>query len=220
MIRGAIFDMDGLLVNTEPLWQKAEIKIFNDLGVPMDVEKCHSVMGLRIDEVVKYWYSKYPWKEKYPEEVILDIKDEVESQIRNGIALLPGAKELLEHLQKKGFVLGLASSSAHQIIRAVLEVTGIGDYFSVICSAENEIYGKPHPAIFLSALKEMKLKPDEAFAFEDSFNGAIAAKAARLKTVLVPAVHEYQDERFAFVDMKLKSLAECDEEKLSKLDSD
>lgn len=220
MIKGAIFDMDGLLVNTEPLWQNAEIKIFNDLGVPMDVEKCHSVMGLRIDEVVKYWYSKYPWEEKYPEEVILDIKDEVEGQIRNGIAPLPGAKELLEYFQKKGFMLGLASSSAHQIIRAVLEVTGIGDCFSVICSAENEIYGKPHPAIFLSALKEMKLKPDEALVFEDSFNGAIAAKAARLKTVLVPADHEYQDERFAFVDMKLKSLTEFDEEKLSELDSD
>jgi len=220
MIRGAIFDMDGLLVNTEPLWQKAEIKIFNELQVPMDVEKCHSVMGLRIDEVVKYWYSKYPWEEKYPEEVILDIKDEVEGQIRNGIALLPGAQELLEYFQKKGFMLGLASSSAHQIIRAVLEVTGIGDYFPVICSAENEIYGKPHPAIFLSALKEMKLMPEEALVFEDSFNGAIAAKAARLKTVLVPADHEYNDERFAFVDMKLKSLTEFDEEKLSELNSD
>ena len=220
MIRGAIFDMDGLLVNTEPLWQKAEIKIFNELQVPMDVEKCHSVMGLRIDEVVKYWYSKYPWEEKYPEEVILDIKDEVEGQIRNGIALLPGAQELLEYFQKKGFMLGLASSSAHQIIRAVLEVTGIGDYFPVICSAENEIYGKPHPAIFLSALKEMKLMPEEALVFEDSFNGAIAAKAARLKTVLVPADHEYNDERFAFVDMKLKSLTKFDEEKLSELNSD
>lgn len=208
MIKGAIFDMDGLLVNTEPLWQKAEIKIFNQLGVPMTEEKCHSVMGLRIDEVVKYWYSRHPWEGKYPEEVILDIKDEVEREIREGIELLPGARELLNRFYEQGIKLAMASSSAQQIIRAVLDVTGIGGYFTVICSAENEVYGKPHPAIFLTALREMKLNPEEAIVFEDSFNGAIASKAARLKTIVVPSEKDFNDKRFDFTDLKLKSLAD------------
>jgi len=217
MIKGAIFDMDGLLVNTEPLWQKAEIKIFNQLGVPMTEEKCHSVMGLRIDEVVKYWYSQHPWEEKYPEEVILDIKDEVEREIRKGIELLPGARDLLNRFYEKELKLAMASSSAQQIIRAVLDVTGIGDFFTVICSAENEVYGKPHPAIFLSALREMKLKPDEAIVFEDSLNGAIASKAARLKTIVVPSAKDYNDTRFDFSDLKLQRLTDFDESKFPEL---
>ncbi|MCF8231201.1 MAG: hexitol phosphatase HxpB [Bacteroidales bacterium] len=211
MIKGAIFDMDGLLVDTEPLWQKAEVKIFNDLEVPMSEEKCRSVMGLRIDEVVKYWYSIYPWDGKYPEEVILDIKDEVESEIRKGIDLLPGVEELLAMFYGKGLRLALASSSAHQIIRAVLDVTGIGSYFSEICSAESEVYGKPHPAIFLTTLSKIQLNPEEVLVFEDSFNGAIASKAARLKTVVVPADIDANDKRFDFADMKLRSLREFDE---------
>lgn len=217
MIKGAIFDMDGLLVDTEPLWQKAEVKIFNELGVPMTEEKCRTVMGLRIDEVVNYWYSLYPWDKKYPEEVILDIKDEVEREIRKGIDLLPGAEDLLAMFYGKGIKLALASSSAQQIIRAVLEVTGIGHYFSEVCSAESEIYGKPHPAIFLTTLSKMQLKTEEVLVFEDSFNGAIAAKAARLKTIVVPADIDAGDKRFDFADMKLRSLREFDESTFLKM---
>lgn len=211
MIKGAIFDMDGLLVDTEPLWKKAEIKIFNELGVPMTEEKCHSVMGLRIDEVVNYWYAVHPWEGKHPEEVTLDIKDEVEREIRKGIGLLPGAEELLEMFRHKGMKLALASSSASQIIRAVLDVTEIGHYFSEICSAENEVYGKPHPAIFLTTLNKMQMKAEEVVVFEDSFNGAIASKAARLKTIVVPSDIDAEDKRFEFADRKLRSLQDFDE---------
>lgn len=211
MIKGVIFDMDGLLVDTEPIWRKAEINIFNELGVPMTEEKCRSVMGLRIDEVVRYWYAQYPWKGKYPEEVILDINDEAERLIRQGITIMPGAEVLLEKFRRQNIPMGLASSSARQIIRAVLEMTGFDKYFSVVRSAENEIYGKPHPAIFLTALEEMELNHKEVVVFEDSLNGVIAAKAARLKTIVVPEASKFDDHRFDFADLKLRSLEDFED---------
>ncbi len=214
MIKGAIFDMDGLLADTEPLWQQAETEIFQELGAPLTKEMCKTMMGRRIDDVVSHWFKTFSINSKSEREVVLDIQDRMESLIREGITLLPGARECLEYFNDYNYKIALASSSAMQLINAVIETTGISKYFSVIRSGECEIHGKPHPAIFLTTLREMELKADEVVVLEDSFHGAIAAKAAKMKTILVPPKEDYDNPKTGFVDVKLKSLLDLKEDHL------
>lgn len=214
MIKGVIFDMDGLLVNTEPLWQQAETKIFNQLGAQLTPEMCKTMMGKRIDEVVAYWCEVFDITKPSKQEIILDIQDELEMQIREGIDLLPGIKHTLDCFFQYNYKIGLASSSSPQIIRAVLETTGIESYFDVVSSGQCERYGKPHPAVFLTTLRNMKLQPGEVVAFEDSFYGGIAAKAANIRTILVPGEEEKNHTKFGFADKVLGSMEEFNEEML------
>lgn len=206
MIKGIIFDMDGLLVNTEPLWQQAETEIFQEMGAPLTKEMCKTMMGRRIDDVVSHWFKTFSLDSKTEREVVLDIQDRMEELIREGIELLPGARDCLDYFYSYNYKIALASSSAMQLINAVIDTTNIRKYFSVIRSGECEVLGKPHPGIFLTALKEMNLTPGEVVVLEDSYHGAIAAKAAKLKTILVPSAEDYENTNTDFVDVKLKSL--------------
>jgi sugar-phosphatase len=214
MIKGVIFDMDGLLVNTEPLWQQAETQIFQQMGAPLTPEMCKTMMGKRMDEVVAHWCDEFNIRQPSHHEIILDIQDRMEVLIRNGIELMPGVKITLDYFFVYNYSLALASSSANQLIRAVMDTTGIEKYFQVVRSGECEIYGKPHPSIFLSALKEMKLKPHEVVVFEDSFYGGIAAKAANMRTILIPGKEEQNHSKFGFADKVLSSMEEFSEEVL------
>ncbi|MCF8303722.1 MAG: hexitol phosphatase HxpB [Bacteroidales bacterium] len=213
-MKGVIFDMDGLLIDSEPLWQQAEVKVFNAIGVPMTVDMCRQVMGIRIEEVVDHWYRIYQWKGKSQDQVVAEIMEEMEQLIKTQAKALPGVKQTLELCREKGLKIALASSSASRIINTSLEALGIKDRFEVIRSAENEEYGKPHPGIYISTLKDMGLNYSEAFVFEDSFNGAIAAKAARLKVVVVPEARQYDDPKWGFADVRLRSLSEFGGEEL------
>lgn len=211
MIKGVIFDMDGLLVDTEPLWQQAETEIFQKLGAPLTKEMCKTMMGRRIDDVVNHWFKTFSLDSISQKVVVLDIQDRMESLIREGIELLPGVIENLEYFYAHNYKMALASSSAMQLINAIVDTTNVRKYFSVIRSGECELYGKPHPAIFLTALKEMHLSAEEVVVLEDSFYGAIAAKAAKLKTILIPNEADYQNSKTDFVDLKLKSLMDLNE---------
>lgn len=214
MIKGVIFDMDGLLVDTEPLWQKAETEIFRNMGAPLTEAMCQSMMGRRIDEVVAHWCKQFNISQPSQKEIILDIQDRMEMLVRDGIDLLPGVRETLEYFFVYNYKIALASSSARQLIRAVMDTTSIEKYFSVVRSGECEIYGKPHPAVFLSALKEMQLKPDEVVVFEDSFYGGIAAKAAGMRTILIPGKERLHDPKLGFADKVMASMEEFSEEVL------
>lgn len=214
-MKGVIFDMDGLLIDSEPLWQQAEVKVFNAIGVPMKVDMCRQMMGIRIEEVVDHWYRIYKWTAKTQAEVIKDIMDEMEFLIKTEGKALPGVHQVIQLCRKNELTIALASSSASRIIIASLEALDIKNLFEVIRSAETEEYGKPHPAIYLSTLNEMNLQYNEVFVFEDSFNGAIAAKAARLKVVVVPEARQYDDPKWGFADLRLRSLSEFSEEQLN-----
>jgi len=211
MIKGVIFDMDGLLVNTEPLWQQSETKVFNRLGAPLTPIMCKTMMGKRIDEVVAHWCKEFNITEPPQQEIILDIQDELEMQIREGIDLLPGVKKTLDYFLEYNYKIALASSSARQIINAVLQTTRLEKYFDVVSSGQYELYGKPHPAIFVTTLRNMKLQPGEAVVFEDSFYGGIASKAANIRTIIIPGKEYQKHPKFGFADKVLGSMQEFSE---------
>jgi mannitol-1-/sugar-/sorbitol-6-/2-deoxyglucose-6-phosphatase len=207
-IKAVIFDIDGVLADTEPLWQQAELEIFGALGVPLTTQMLHSTMGLRCDEVVAKWYQLYPWEGKSLAQVHDEIVARVIGLVRAQAVVLPGVHEAIAQVQAAGLRLALASSSPMSLIEAMTEHLGIRDAFEILRSAEAETHGKPHPAVYLHTASDLGVSPLQCVAIEDSFNGLLAAKAARMRCVLVPAPEFRGDARWAIADRVLGSLAE------------
>ena len=181
-----MFDLDGLLIDSEPLWREAEIEVFGSIGVRLTDEMCASTMSLRIDEVVEHWYRLFPWEGPEKPEVERRVVDRLISLLREKGIPLPGIDTALTSFRSLGLRLALASSSTHRIIEAALDRLGLGEEFEVILSAEDEVAGKPDPAIYLSAASALRVPPESCIALEDSLNGVLAAKAAGMTCIAIP----------------------------------
>lgn len=217
VVHAAIFDMDGLLVDTEPLWQDAEIEVMNAIGVPVTREDCRRVMGLRTDEVVELWHGRWRWAAPEPGAVVDAIIDRLIELVETKATLMTGVVEAIERLQARGAPLALASSSKYRIIDAVLDRFDLRAYFPCIHSAEEEVYGKPHPAVYLTAAAKLGVDPPACLALEDSINGLVAAKAARMRCVMVPDPSLAGDPRLGLADLVLPSLDALDDGALTSL---
>ncbi len=205
-----IFDMDGVLIDSEPLWRVAEVRAFNEIGVPMVEEDGFLTMGLRTDEVVEFWFNRHPWTRPAKKEVEASIVREVIALIAERGTAMPSAIEIVRHLATEGVALGLASSSSSEIIDAVLSKLGLADAFAVVQSAEHEPYGKPHPAVYIECARRLGVPADRCLAIEDSPAGVLAAKSARMQCIAIPAPELRDDNRFCIADAKLKTLADLD----------
>ncbi len=208
MIKAAIFDMDGVLIDSEPFWQEAEIIAFGRVGVELTREMCMETMGMRVDEVVKYRFDKHGWQGKSLQEVQVDILAELDTLIAEKGEAMSGVEHVLSFFEERKLPFALASSSSMRLIKSVLQKLEITQRFETIHSAEFEEFGKPHPAIYVTTLKQLGLEPHEVIAFEDSFNGLLAAKSARLKTVCIPEANHWHETKYDIADLKLRSLQE------------
>jgi len=217
MIKAIIFDMDGLLINSEPFWRRSELKVFSELGISLTEKDFDKIMGMRIDEVVKYWYTQKPWSLKSLKEVETLILCEVETLIKEEGVLLSGVEDLLNYFANKQVKMSIASSSPLKIIDLVVSKFNLRKYFKIIHSAQFEEYGKPHPCIYLNTAKQLAVEPTECLVFEDSFNGLIAAKSARMHTVVVPAFDVWHQSKYEIADFKLSSLSEFNDSYLQYL---
>lgn len=217
MITTAIFDMDGLLIDSEPLWRKVEINLFGSLGVPINEKRCFETMGLRTDECVNYWFVRYPWSGITEEDVVQQLDATIVELVEKEGCALPGVEITLKMMKKNVQHVALASSSKMVLIEAVLEKLNIQDYFEVVYSAEKEIFGKPHPGVYISTMKELDVAPSECIAFEDSINGVLSAKAARMKCIAIPDEHMYDNRHYAIADYKMRSLINFDQKMLDKI---
>lgn len=217
MLRAAIFDMDGLLVDSEPTWRRTEVEVLGSVGLALTESMCEATTGLRIDEVVRHWYARAPWEGPSCEEVAARIVDRMVEHARERGAPLPGAADAVEACARAGLRLAVASSSPERLVAATLERLALADRFEVVVSAERERLGKPHPAVFLTAAERLGVAPTECVIFEDSLNGVLAAKAARAACVAVPSARDRGDPRFSIADRVVASSAEIDEALLASL---
>ena len=211
MIDTVIFDMDGLLVDTEPLWIIAMQDVLATVGVTISPELAAQTTGLRTVEVVDYWYEYFQWKGKSKEQISAEIMEAVTRQVLQQGKPMEGVHYILEFFKGRGLKIGLASSSPLDFIHFVLDHFRLKAYFEAVASAEHEPYGKPHPAVYLSCAQSLGSKPLNCLAFEDSINGTIAAKAARMKVVAVPEVHNQQNPKYVVADLKLDKLSDFTE---------
>ena len=202
-VAAVIFDMDGVLVDSEPLWQVAEIEVFAAVGVALTIERCQETIGLRIDEAVDHWWIRHPWSGPLPAEVADGIVARVTELIAERAEPLPGVRDAIAAARRVG-PIALASSSPRRLIDAVLARFDL--HFDVVHSAEDEAFGKPHPAIYLTTADRLGVAPTRCLAVEDSVNGVVAAKAARMACVAIPELAQRDDPRFGVADAVLDSL--------------
>lgn len=205
-IRAVIFDMDGLLIDTEPIWRRVEIEIFGRLGLHLSEEQCMETMGVRVAEVVRLWYGRHPWIGPSPSEVTDEIVAGVVAHVLARGEPMNGAREALEAVNQAGLPIAIASSSSEELIHAVIHRLGIQHFIQAICSADRELEGKPHPAVYLRAAAALGVPPDACLALEDSPNGVLAAKAAGMICIAVPDPHLAGDPRMREADLRVDSL--------------
>lgn len=216
-LRAVVFDMDGLLVDSEPLWVRAEMEIFGEVGVVLGEEDCAQTKGLRTDDVIAYWFTRRPWENRSPAEVEARLIARVVELVRDEGRALPGVTTAIATARQDGLCLALASSSPRVIIDATLERLGLSGTFDAVESAEHLPLGKPHPAIFLVAAEKLGVPATSCLVLEDSLTGVIAAKAARMTCVAVPFDHPQHDARFAIADAIVASLEDVTPELLGRL---
>jgi sugar-phosphatase len=211
-MRAVIFDMDGVIVDSEPLWRIAEREAFAGVGLALTDADCEKTMGMRTDEVAAYWFDRSPWRGPTPAEVEELIEDRMLALIAERAEPMPGLHHAIGCAHAADLGLALASSSTPVLIEAVIEKLGLGGTFRVIRSAIEEDYGKPHPAVFLTTARELGAEPDDCVVIEDSVAGVRAARAAGMRVIALPPRHLSGDAAYAEADFKLGSLEELTEE--------
>jgi mannitol-1-/sugar-/sorbitol-6-/2-deoxyglucose-6-phosphatase len=217
MLRAAIYDMDGLLLDSEPYWVEAELSVLSDVGVPLTTELARETTGMRLDEAVAHWYRRFPWKGTSQADVLARLTRAAHRLILSRAEAKPGVRESLELFAGRGIRRALASSSPLVLIDAVVDKLGLAGHFELTVSAESEPLGKPHPAVYLTCATRLGVSPSDCVALEDSVNGLVSAKAARMRVIAVPEAPHRGDARFGLADAVVHSLLDIDGSLLDRL---
>ena len=209
-VAAVVFDLDGLLIDSEPFWRRAEIEVFATVGLELTELDVRQTMGLRIDDAVRHWFERRPWSGTEPVEVERAVTARVAQLIEAEGEPMAGALDLIDLCRDRSIPMAVCSGSYALVIEAALDRLRITSSMAAWHSAEWEPLGKPHPGAYLSTAAKLGVDPTACLAFEDSFNGAIAAKAARMRVVAVPEAAALDSPRWGFCDLVLSSLEEFD----------
>ena len=203
--------MDGLLLDSEVLWHKAEVEIFGALGVPLKEAEGRSTKGMYVKEVVEFWRAQYPWEGPSTDEVVDMLLARVGDLVETEGRLLPGASRALDLTGDRG-PFALASSTPMALIVRCLKHFGLLDRFAAIHSAEFEEYGKPHPGVFFECGGVARRRAAACLVLEDSAAGVLAGKAATMTVIAVPVPEDRGSPEFLIADLVLSSLEELSTE--------
>lgn len=212
-----IFDMDGLLIDSEPCWQEAGMETLLQFNVTLSPVQYHHTTGLRTREWLDYWFSHFGIGKETIPAAEAALHQNVIAKIKANAAPLPGVREIIDFFKARQFHIGLATSSPLSLVRVVVDKLAIGNCFEAVASAEHLPYGKPHPQVYMDCAASLSANPLHCLAFEDSFNGLIAAKAARMKCVVVPVHDQAHLPKWGAADCKLGSLLEFTDKHLNTL---
>jgi sugar-phosphatase len=208
-VDAAVFDLDGLLVDSEVLWHQAEFEILTPLGARIDAHGTRTTKGMFVGEVVDHYHHLAGWTSPSRDDVVAALLTRVGDLVEEQGRLLPGALRALALCAALG-PCALASSTPRVLIARVLAHFDLEDAFAVVHSAEDERFGKPDPAVYLTAAMRLGVDAGSCLAFEDSPAGVRAATSAEMRCVAVPAAEERADPAFGLATLVLASLEELD----------
>ncbi|HYO89000.1 MAG TPA: HAD-IA family hydrolase [Candidatus Limnocylindrales bacterium] len=180
-----IFDMDGLLVDSEPVWGQVEDAMLSRRGYDLNVTIRERLIGMRMNDFWGAMVREYQLAES-AEELIAEVTERMVTAIPGHVEPCPGAQELLDYLHARGVPCAIASSSPMAIINAVVDSEGWHGYFEAFVSGDQVLNGKPAPDIYLEAARQIGADPSVCLTLEDSRNGARAAVAAGMVCYAVP----------------------------------
>ena len=201
-----IFDIDGLLINSEPLWNQAAAEIFRQYGIILTEEQYGITTGLRSKEFVTHWLIQHKIPSTEFDRVEEKIVNLALSLIDKDATLMPGVEHIFQFFLKRDFKIGLATSSPVELIEWVKDKLGIRSFIHASSSAQHLPYAKPHPQVYLDCAAAMHVSPLACICFEDSVYGMTAAKAARMTCVVVPSAEHSKLPHWGLADLKLSSL--------------
>ncbi|MBI2436531.1 MAG: HAD family phosphatase [Candidatus Magasanikbacteria bacterium] len=211
MLKAVLFDMDGVLVDSELYWPQYEEKLFSDLGINFTDEFKKEILGLNLVDIGKIIRSKYSYA--LSQEELENAYEKISIDVYKSSNLLSGVKSFLDELQTHGTTLAIVSSSPMHWINLCLSLKDISTYFPMNFSARDyNMPGKPKPDIYLEAMKQLGVSPEETIIFEDSQNGYRSAIASGAKVVVVTDPRwcsgdysraNFQVENFEELDLKL-----------------
>jgi HAD superfamily hydrolase (TIGR01509 family) len=187
--RAVVFDMDGLLLDTEVLWQRAEAELFRRHGAEYTIDDALAVMGTSFDVTARYFAERLGEPAERGAELFDELRVLMMAELRREVAARPGAVELVERLRNR-VPLALASNSSRNLVDTALLTAGLADAFDAIVTADDVQHPKPAPDLYLLACERLGVRPGEALALEDTATGIAAAKAAGLTCIAVPQFAE------------------------------
>jgi HAD superfamily hydrolase (TIGR01509 family) len=204
-IEAVVFDLDGILVQSEELWDAARRELAAEHGIEWPEGATDAMMGMSSKEWSVYVHDEVGVPEP-AEEINRKVLAWVEKRYREDLPWIPGAREAVRRMAAH-FPLGLATSSNREIIDIVVEVGGFEDLLDVTVSSEEVDAGKPAPDVYLEATRRMGVDPRRTAAIEDSTNGLLAAKAAGMRVIAIPNdAHPPAEKGLAAADVVLDSI--------------
>jgi HAD superfamily hydrolase (TIGR01509 family) len=214
MTAAAVFDLDGVLIDSEHVWARAREQLARERGGRYSAQAELDMMGMSSPEWSRYMHDVVGLREP-PEEISTEVVRRLEAIYREELPLVEGAGEAVRRTAKR-WPLGLASSSNRELIDLVLELSELGRYFAATVSSEEVARGKPAPDVYLEAARRLDVDPGRCTAIEDSDPGIRSAKAAGMRVVAIPNPgYPPGDEALAAADVVLQSLAELDGETIA-----
>lgn len=180
-IKAVLFDMDGVLVNTEPLHYRMWQEAFGRRDLEIQYDKYKGCIGATLEYLMNLIWENYG-RDFRNDPTLIDDAFQIKREIveREGYPLVEHAKEMLDKIHEAGFQMAIASSSPPEFIKMAMKNIGVEEYFEVINSAENVAHSKPEPDIYLDTAKKLGRKPEECIVIEDSTNGVLAATRANM----------------------------------------
>ncbi len=214
MIEAVVFDLDGVLIDSEQLWNEVREELSRERGGRWHERAQADMMGMSSPEWSRYMHDVIGLAES-PEEINAEVVRRLEARYRERLPLLPGARDAVERLAEH-WPLGLASSSNREVIDFVLEQAQFAQFFRTTVSSEEVERGKPAPDVYLEAARRLGVPPARCLAVEDSRNGIRSAHAAGMRVVAIPNRHYPPDaEAFAAANEVLRSLNDLTVERVS-----
>ena len=207
MIEAVVFDLDGVLLDSEQVWDEVREELVKERGGRWHEQAQTEMMGMSSVEWSRYMHDELDLPEP-PEEISTEVVRRLDEVYRKRLPLIDGAREAVERLAAR-WPLGLASSSNREVIDLVLDLRGLARYFRVTVSSEEVPRGKPAPDVYLEAARGLGVPPERCAAVEDSHNGIRSAKAAGMRVIAIPNQHYPPgEEALALAGVTLGSLAE------------